>query len=128
MIRKSEEVASKLTELYERLLKQPILPKEGKWKDDWREWEREVGWHPDSNGVYILWENDRGIANNKPPVYVGEGILGPRIWKSFYSREWSHAQMIVDELISGNSRECRFWRKALERFCIVALDPQDNKD
>jgi len=126
---KLEEVASKLTELCERLLKQPMLPKGEKWEDDWPRWERDVTWHPDSNGVYILWQSDRGIADSNPPVYVGEGALGPRMWRSFYERsDWHYAQMIVDDLISGDSRKCKFWRKALERFCVVALDPRDNKD
>ena len=124
-----EEVAKNLTELYQRLLNQPLLRKGSAWGDDWPGWERGVKWYPDKVGVYILWESEDGIKSNLPPVYVGEGLIGPRIWDSFHTRpDWQYAQILTDNLISCDSRECRFLRKALERFCIVALDPHDNID
>ncbi len=124
-----EEISKKLEELYQRLIRQRMLPKGKKWKGDWPGWKYNVTWYPDTNGVYILWQNDHGVAGSQPPIYVGEGILGPRIWESFQIRaNWHFAQLIVDDLISGEPRECKFWRKVLERFCILALDPLDNRD
>jgi len=124
-----KEVAKNLTELYQRLLNQPLLRKGGEWKDDWPGWERGITWHPDKAGVYILWESEDGVQSNSPPVYVGEGLIGRRIWESFQTRsDWQYAQILTDNLISGDSRGCRFLRKALERFCIVALDPHGNID
>ena len=122
-------ITKKLTELFQRLMKQPMLPRGKDWKGNWPGWGHNVTWYPDGNGVYILWENDRGLAQDNLPIYVGEGLLGPRIWESFKIRpNWEFAQLITDDLISSESRECKFWRKALERFCILALDPSENKD
>ena len=121
-MRNPENIVRRLTELFQRLLKEPMLKKGGDWKDEW------LGWDLDRKGVYILWRRDDDINKNIPAVYVGEGILGPRIWDSFYNRDWQYAQMFTDDVISGDSKECRFWRRALERFCILVFEPEDNID
>ena len=54
----------------------------------------------------------------------GEGIIGHRIWESFTKRKekWGFAQILTVEKL-GDAR----WRKALERFAILVLEPVDNK-
>lgn len=122
-MRNPENIVRRLTELFQRLLKEPMLKKGEKWKDDL------PGWGDlDRKGVYLLWRRDDDINKNIPAVYVGEGLLGARIWESFYNknRDWQYAQLFTDDVISGDSKECRFWRKALERFCILVFEPKDN--
>lgn len=125
----AKKIADELVELYHRLLAQPLLPKGESWADEWTDWELNVTWYPDKNGVYVLWPMKPTESYKTPPIYIGEGLLGTRIWESFNNRpDWYSAQMIVDDLISGNTREHKFWRKALERFSILALTPRDNVD
>ncbi|MFC1580080.1 hypothetical protein ACFL4N_04140 [Thermodesulfobacteriota bacterium] len=118
-----------LEKLYEKTLSQTCLKKGDKWEGNWDDWEIGKDWLPDHFGVYVLWETSGCHKEGKRPVYVGEGILGLRINESFNRRQgWHYAQMLVDERISGNSRECQFWRKLLERFLIVVLEPIENVD
>jgi hypothetical protein len=122
-----EQAIETLIELYERLIAMPALKKGLEWKGEWPEWERGKTWHPEACGVYVLWETQDDRTDGRAPVYVGEGRLGDRVGASFRARpSWQYAQIFVDPLISGNDKESCFWRKALERFCILVLEPKEN--
>ena len=124
-----EQTLAKLSDLFDLLLNKRLLPKGSEWKDEWPGWDRGKTWHPEKPGVYILWETEIGLQGGRPPIYVGEGLLGPRIWESFKKRPgWNYAQLLTHDLISGDSLESQFWRKALERLCILILEPVQNRD
>lgn len=124
----SGDVAKQVEELAALVLASPYLKRAEAWSDCF------VGATPDQwdgnwIGVYILWKSDREYTEGKPPVYVGEGILGTRVWESFQKRkDWQFAQVLTHDLIGSESKECRWWRKLLERFLIVMLEPKDNID
>jgi hypothetical protein len=84
-------------------------------------------WEGNWIGVYVLWEKEDDYVRQRSPVYVGEGIIGKRIWDSHQTRKnWRHAQILTHELISGGTLQQTRWRKLLERFLIVTLEPLDN--
>lgn len=124
-----EQTLEKLSVLFNLLLNNPLLQKGTEWKVDWPGWDRGKTWHPEKPGVYVLWESESGLQGGHTPIYVGEGLLGPRIWESYNKRlEWNYAQLLTHDLISGDSQESQFWRKALERLCILILEPVQNID
>lgn len=124
-----EVVAHTLLELHHKLLSAPKLKKGAEWRGYWAGWDSGQNWFPEKQGVYVLWACTEDFESGVVPVYVGEGYLGPRIGESFVSRPtWNFAQMLVDDQISGNTREHQWWRKTLERFVILALQPADNRD
>ena len=125
MLKEIQDTLNGLAELYQKILAQPLLPKGASFHDDWPGW----GIFMEKSGVYILWATAGGINSGQPPIYIGEGMFGPRIWEHFRERpEWTHAQMLPDDVVPGTERERQFWRKALERVCILALDPVQNRD
>ncbi len=122
------EVAQTLVILYREVLAAPLLQRGDSWADDWPGWKRGVTWKPESLGVYVLWPDSGGIADGVPPIYVGEGGLGPRVWWSFLDRpSWRFARMLTHTLISGETQEATSWRRLLERYLIVVLQPQENR-
>ena len=123
------QVAETLLALHEKLMASPMLKKGAEWKDDWEGWDRGTTWQGEKLGIYLLWGSEGAPASGEAPVYVGEGQLGKRINDSFHGRTtWNYAQILVDDRISGTSKLCKWWRKALERFVILALMPEENKD
>jgi hypothetical protein len=124
----AQEVACKLLELQNLLLRKKCLV--CKSAEPWRNCLTEYGpeeWDGNWIGVYVLWENEDDFCRQRPPVYVGEGIIGTRIWESHQVRKnWQYAQVLIHDLISGGTPEQMRWRKLLERFLIVTLDPRDN--
>ena len=132
----AEEVAETLQALYKKLLKSGLVRKGLRWEDAWEGWRRGSTWLPEKKGIYVLWASARDdpvtgrtSVTGESPIYVGEGQLGPRIWESFVNRkEWNYVQVLVDDRISGDDQICRWWRKALERFVIVAVRPRENRD
>ena len=126
----AEKAAQHLLGLANRLFLSPRLKKGKTWSDKWPGWEKGKNWEPEKNGVYVLWKNAADAKKGVPPLYVGEGHLGPRIWESFRNRPtWEYVQMVVtDDQTSDQDNQARFWRKTLERFAIVVLKPTDNKD
>jgi hypothetical protein len=124
----ADDCTKRLLALHSRLLAAPLLPKGTEWKGEWPEWKHGETWHPGACGVYVLWETAGGARDGKPPVYVGEGQIGRRVWDSFHSRPaWQYAQILTDELISGTDDDDARWRKAFERFCILVLQPTENR-
>jgi hypothetical protein len=123
---KLESTAAQLIELQKLLLARPMLRRAENWSDCFLE-DSPDNWCGDWTGVYVLWKSQDDFAKGGRPVYVGEGILGSRIWDSFQNRKkWHYAQVLNHPLISGNSQECLRWRLALERFLILTLDPEEN--
>ena len=121
-------VAANLVEMYQPLLSSPMRKKGKEWnREDWPGREPDQTWS--KVGVYMLWASEDDPKVGVPPVYVGVGQIGWRVGESFHKRKtWYFAQVLADYLISGDDLDSRFWRKALERFCIVVLQPTENKD
>jgi hypothetical protein len=118
-------VSEQLQDLFERLMGQPKLKRGSEWKGDWDGWQADK-WRADCCGVYVLWQNEDDLEQGNPPVYVGEGITGTRIWDSFRSRaDWQFAQILYHDTLTGD--QGLNWRLLLERFAIVVLRPKENK-
>ena len=75
-MRNPENIVKRLTDLFQRLLKEPMLKKGEKWKDD--DWP---GWEPNRNGVYILWRRDDDICGSDSSGFIlgdlPETVVGP---------------------------------------------------
>jgi len=72
------------------------------------------------NGVYILWDNKP--CETERPLYIGEGVIGRRIWEHYYKKpSWNYLQYI-----SSDDLQTKELRKLFERYCIVIYDPKDN--
>ncbi len=111
--------------LFELLIKQPKLRRGGEWKGTWDGWNDDT-WRGDCCGVYVLWRNEDDLEQGRRPVYVGEGISGTRIWDSFQRRaEWQFAQILYHDKLTA-ADDGLDWRRLLERFSIIVLDPEEN--
>lgn len=120
-------VLSKVTNLFDLLVQRPMLARGAEWGKDWPGWDNET-WQPTRLGVYIFWRDEYDLANGNPPVYIGEGQIGRRVWTSEAIRDkWQFAQILYHDDISGPSVTCLNWRRLVERFAIVVLNPEENR-
>ena len=118
-------VSDQLTNLFERLIGQPKMRRGSDWKDKWDGWDGDK-WQSSCCGVYVLWRNEDDLEKGNRPLYIGEGISGTRIWESFQRRaDWHFAQILYDDKLTSVA-EGMDWRRLLERFAIVVLDPEQN--
>ncbi|MBN2160249.1 MAG: hypothetical protein JW807_12700 [Spirochaetes bacterium] len=125
-----DDVYRNLIKLFDEILAQPFLKKGAEWAGkSWPEWDEGKTWKPEENGVYILWNEKTDNSKGIQPIYIGEGITGKRVWDSFQKRvNWHYAQILYSDIISNKTKEATQWRKLLERFCIVVLNPIENKN
>jgi hypothetical protein len=123
---KSQEAIERLGELFRSLINQPMLKRGDEWQGKWPGWEQPY-WRGECCGVYVLWKDAHDPENDIPPVYVGEGLTGVRVWESFHSRtDWMFAQILYDEVLDEVNQGLN-WRRLLERFAIVVLNPVENR-
>jgi hypothetical protein len=124
MNRDTKTVFNQLQHLFELLIGRPKLKRGLEWKAGWDGWIEDQ-WQPDCCGVYVLWRNEDDLEQGMPPLYVGEGITGTRIWDSFQTRhDWQVAQILYHDKLSGS--DGINWRRLVERFAIVVLNPEEN--
>jgi hypothetical protein len=122
----AEEVARQLTDLYALLLQKTFLRRAESWRKCFTEYGRDE-WNGEWIGVYVLWENEDDFQNARKPVYVGEGVIGDRLWVSFQERpSWRLAQLLTHDLISGNGLDHQRMRRLFEQFLFVTLEPIEN--
>ena len=132
LMRDMGAAADTLTRLSKQMLEQPMFGRPAKWSEPFIG-QTPGSWDGNWLGVYVLWGNQDDLKNGIPPVYIGEGGLGNRIWESFQRanlqvnpREWNYVQFLKHDQISGSDREHTRWRLALEHFLIVLLEPEAN--